>query len=71
MVKNVESNLIPMVWFDEQLDLYEDTRNQLGQVAMIAELCLIVPLVLLCFGAFWILFSLSLFIVFKHKKVKF
>ena len=44
----------------KDIRLNQDILNQLGQVGLIAKLCVIIPIVMLCFGIFWFVFAVGL-----------
>lgn len=68
LVKNLKSNiLLPIVWFDDSLELFKNNLNELAQVALIVLLCSVIPLSILCLGSLCILISLYIYIHIKFK----
>jgi hypothetical protein len=63
IVKNVQPALYPLVWFDEALELYPDTRAQLKQVALISQLVTIIPIVLFGLGLFTLTLNLTIVLI--------
>jgi len=69
LVKNIKPTMIPVFWFDDSVELYENTRNQLAQVAFIALLCLYIPFVVLCLGGLWVVSSICFYIYAKYHQI--
>ncbi len=67
IVKNVKPALYPLVWFDESLELFPDTRSQLKQVALIAQLVTIIPIVLFALGLSTVTVNLTIVFI-RHLK---
>ena len=44
-MKKVKPVLIPMLWFDEEIRINRDISDQLGQVARVIQLNIIIPAV--------------------------
>ncbi|RNA35695.1 lysosome membrane 2-like [Brachionus plicatilis] len=58
LVKNVKPVLFPVVWFDEDLALDADTRNQLKTVAFYVKLVTVIPIIVASIGGFLMTFSI-------------
>lgn len=71
LVKNLKPVLMPILWFDESLELDPEIRNKLGQVALIAKFTHVVPILLIFISILLIAFSI-LICMFKciKKKIK-
>jgi len=55
----------------KDIRLNKDILTQLGQVGLISQLCVIIPIAMLCFGIFWFVFAVGLRVyVNKLSKIK-
>jgi hypothetical protein len=61
--------MIPVIWFENSIELSENTRDQLERVALIADVCLLIPFALLCSGGFWVVLSICFYIYAKYHQV--
>lgn len=64
LVKNVKPVLLPVVWFDEDLALDDDTRAQLKTVAFYMKFVTIIPIVMASIGSF--VLALACYFVYKE-----
>ena len=68
LVKNMTEMLFPVVWFDEYLELDQDTRNQLKTVATIVKLTNAIPIAMIATGSGLALLSVSI-VLFRYYKI--
>lgn len=72
LIEKVKPVLLPVVWFDEKINLDRSVVRELGQVATIVKLSTEIPIYITFFGLFLFLFALCL-TVYNHSlnKIKY
>ena len=70
LVKNVKSTIFPIAWFDEHIEIDENTQNDLKMVALIVKIASLIPIVAFSFGFALAAIGSSIMVLnFTNKKV--